>query len=148
MRTKILSIVWGLLLVGAGAAHAQTTYKVGLSWDAPASSSDPVVGYQVYRATGAGAYSLLNATPVTALTYTDSTVADGTTYNYEVVSVDAQGVQSAPSNVYTAVIPGAPGPPTNLTGTVTTVTTTTPAVTKPAVRGGAVRPAVPVLGHF
>jgi fibronectin type 3 domain-containing protein len=38
-------------------------------------------------------------------TYTDTTVQDGLTYDYEVTSVDASGVESTPSNVYTAAIP-------------------------------------------
>jgi fibronectin type 3 domain-containing protein len=38
-------------------------------------------------------------------TFTDTTVASGSSYNYEVTSVDASGVESAPSNVYTAAIP-------------------------------------------
>jgi hypothetical protein len=32
-------------------------------------------------------------------------VADGVTYQYTVQSVDASGVESVPSNVYSAVIP-------------------------------------------
>jgi fibronectin type 3 domain-containing protein len=42
---------------------------------------------------------------LTELTYTDTTAADGQTYDYIVESVDAQGNLSSPSNIYTAVIP-------------------------------------------
>ena len=92
-------------LSGTGASAA-SGYQVSLSWDAPGSSSDPVSGYKVYRATGSsGSYQLLNSSAVTSTDYTDSTVASGTTYSYEIMSVDASGVQSSPSNVYTATIP-------------------------------------------
>jgi hypothetical protein len=37
--------------------------------------------------------------------YTDSSVADGTTYLYYVVSVDTSNNVSTPSNTWTAVIP-------------------------------------------
>jgi hypothetical protein len=78
-------------------------YSVELSWSAPANQNDPVTGYHVYRATGSGAYALLGSAASTA--YTDTTAANGLTYNYEVKSVDAAGVESVVSNVYTAVIP-------------------------------------------
>jgi fibronectin type 3 domain-containing protein len=84
---------------------AQATYEVELTWEAPASSSDPVAGYHVYRATGSGSYALLNSSIDAPTTYTDTTVQAGATYNYEVRSVDASGVESVPSNVYTATIP-------------------------------------------
>jgi len=89
-------------LSGTGVASA--SYQVELSWDAPASSSDPVTGYHIYRATGTGSYGLVNSINATTA-WTDSTVQAGITYNYEVKSVDASGVESSPSNVYTAVIP-------------------------------------------
>ena len=75
-----------------------------LTWDAPTSSADPVAGYYAFRAPGGtSAYAQISATLITALTYTDLTVAPLTTYNYIVESVDAQGVTSAPSN--TATVP-------------------------------------------
>ena len=80
-----------------------TGYSVDLSWSAPVSPTDPVAGYHVYRATGSGAYALLGNATSTA--YTDTTVADGSSYNYEVKSVDAAGVESVASNVFTAAIP-------------------------------------------
>ncbi len=90
-------------LSGTGAAPA--SYQVELSWDAPTSSSDPVAGYHIYRANSGGAYQLLNSSVNPPTTYTDTTAQAGATYNYEVKSVDASGVESAPSNVYTAAIP-------------------------------------------
>ena len=90
-------------LSGTGVA---TAYTVALTWSAPTSSTDPVAGYDVYRAlSGSSTYQLLNPTPSTTTTYSDSSVANGQTYLYYVVSVDASGNQSSPSNTYTATIP-------------------------------------------
>jgi hypothetical protein len=89
-------------LSGTGAAVA---YAVDLSWDAPASSPDPVAGYNIYRATGSGPFVLISSSPDSALSYVDSTVVSGATYSYEVTSVDSSEVQSAPSNQITVTIP-------------------------------------------
>ncbi len=82
------------------------SYEVNLTWDAPSSSTDPVTGYNVYRATGSSSsYQLLNASSDAGTTYTDSTVQNGTSYSYYVVSVDAEGNQSAPSNTDSVSVP-------------------------------------------
>jgi len=85
----------------------QTTgYQVNLTWSAPSSSADPVAGYHVYRAAnGSSTYKLMNSTLTTTTTYSDSTVASGTSYVYYVVSVDSAGAESAPSNSWSASIP-------------------------------------------
>ncbi len=81
-------------------------YQVNLSWNAPASSPDPVTGYNVFRApTGTTTYQQLNTSTVTATNYIDGSVQNGTTYDYVVKSVDAVGSSSVPSNTYTAAIP-------------------------------------------
>ena len=81
-------------------------YTVILTWSAPASSTDPVAGYKILRAaSSSGPFTALFSTPITVLTYTDSSVVAGDSYSYEAVSVDASGNQSAPSNVFTATIP-------------------------------------------
>jgi fibronectin type 3 domain-containing protein len=96
----------GTMNVALSGTGAQTTsYEAELRWDAPANSKDAVVGYHIYRANGSGGYQLLNASVNLPTTYIDTTVQDGATYNYQVKSVDAAGVESAPSNVYTASIP-------------------------------------------
>lgn len=78
-------------------------HTVALSWMASTSS---VIGYRVYRSeTAGGSYSPLNGTALTAVTYTDSTVASGTTYYYVVTAVDSAGTESLYSNQVTAVIP-------------------------------------------
>lgn len=83
-----------------------SAYHVELVWDPPESSSDPVAGYNVYRsAHGSDLYTALTSTGPTVLTYTDTAVVEGRTYDYIVESVDAHGNLSAPSNTYTAAIP-------------------------------------------
>ena len=89
-------------LSGTGTAVA---HEVDLSWNAPASSPDPVAGYNIYRATGTGSFVLINSSPDSAVVYVDSTVVSGTTYTYEVMSVDSSGVQSVASNQITVTIP-------------------------------------------
>jgi hypothetical protein len=89
----------------AGTGESSTTYQVNLTWDAPSSSTDPLAGYNIYRASSSGGWQLLNGSVNTTTTFTDAAVQNGATYTYEVVSVDAQGNQSAPSNTFTASIP-------------------------------------------
>jgi fibronectin type 3 domain-containing protein len=90
-------------LSGTGAAKA---YSVNLSWQA-STGSVAVASYEVYRAVSASSpsYAMIGTTNSSTTQYTDSTVADGTTYLYYVVSVDSSGTASTPSNTWTAVIP-------------------------------------------
>jgi len=92
-------------LSGTGVASS-STFEVTLTWDAPTGSSDPVTGYNIYRAvSGSFTYQLLNSSVDSSTSYTDTTVATNTSYSYYVESVDAAGNQSAPSNTYTVSIP-------------------------------------------
>jgi hypothetical protein len=97
------SVVIGLN--GAGEAHT-----VELSWDAPSSSSDPIVAYNVYRATGGStAFQLLNSVSSSETTLLDSSVQSGQTYEYIVESVDGSGDVSGPSNLISVTIPSGAG---------------------------------------
>ncbi len=90
-------------LSGTGMA---LSYEVILTWDAPTDSSDPALGYNVYRAiSGSSTYELLNSSLDATTTYTDSTVQNATAYVYYVESVDAAGNPAVPSNTYTVSIP-------------------------------------------
>ena len=81
-------------------------HEVDLNWDAPASSSDPVAGYNIYRSSNSGgSFTKLNSSAESQLSYVDSTVQSGTTYVYEVKSVDASGVESSASNQITLSVP-------------------------------------------
>jgi hypothetical protein len=88
---------------GTGTA---TPYMVNLSWDAPTNSPVPVTGYNIYRAvSGSSTYTLVNPSVDTLTTYTDTSVQNGTVYNYEVESVDASGGTSAPTSPISVTIP-------------------------------------------
>ncbi|MGA7521064.1 MAG: choice-of-anchor D domain-containing protein [Acidobacteriaceae bacterium] len=91
-------------LTGTGTSSA--TYAVDLTWNAPASSSDPVAGYHIYRAAGgSSSFQLLSSSVNVPTTYADATVQSGQTYVYAVTSVDASGVESSDSNLFTVTIP-------------------------------------------
>jgi Abnormal spindle-like microcephaly-assoc'd, ASPM-SPD-2-Hydin len=90
-------------LTGTGEA---TTYQVNLSWVAPSSPSDPIAGYNVYRAaSGSSMYQILNSSVESVISYVDTTVQGGLTYDYYVESVDGSGVASAPSSIVAMLIP-------------------------------------------
>jgi hypothetical protein len=87
-------------------AQQPTAHSASLAWNAPASSSDPVDSYQVNRAVaGSTAYSTVGTTTAGSTTFDDTSVKAGTTYQYEVRSVDESGNQSGPSNTLTLAIP-------------------------------------------
>ena len=91
---------------GNPAPPPSVSHQVDLSWDIPDSSSDPIVGYNVYRsATGASHYQLLNNALDGDPAWTDTTVEGGTAYDYVVTSVDKSGVESGPSNTINLTIP-------------------------------------------
>jgi len=84
-------------------ASQQSTHSVQLTWQA---STSNVVGYNMYRSTiDGGPYVRINATLITLLTYTDSSVASSTTYYYVTTAVDPAGVESKYSNQASAKIP-------------------------------------------
>ena len=89
------------------AAVASNT-TVALTWSRPASDGgSTVTGYNVYRGTSAGGEA---ATPVasnlTSTSYTDTGLANGTTYFYRVAAVNAAGTSTPSSEV--SAMPQAP----------------------------------------
>jgi len=99
---------------GAGPAYP---YSAVATWTAPASGTAPS-GYNLYRApyTGSacGTYAALNAAPITATTYTDSTVVAGAQYCYAVTAL-VNGVESGAAVCSSNPISIPPAPPTGLT---------------------------------
>ncbi len=92
--------------IGLNGTGQAVSYEVDLTWNAPADSTDPIEDYNVYRAVaGSSSYTLVNTSPDSSMTYRDTTVRNGTAYDYMVESVDATGVESAPSNIYSVTIP-------------------------------------------
>jgi fibronectin type 3 domain-containing protein len=116
-------IFWGLLLafafLAAGGARAQTppagsAHSVSLTWQAPspAGGSGTISGYNVYRSpSSAASYAKVNTTLTAGLTFTDSSVAAGTSYSYCVTAVDSLGDESACSPPATANVPANPNAP-------------------------------------
>ena len=96
----------GTVVIPLTGTGTTSPYAVDLTWDAPTSSTDPIAGYNVYRApSGSSMYQLLNSSVDTQTTYTDSTVQSGQSYDYIVESVDDSGVASAPTSPIAVTIP-------------------------------------------
>jgi hypothetical protein len=89
-----------------GTGTAAPVHSVSLSWKA--STSQGITSYNVYRAvygtSSCGSYSNIASTASSITAYTDTVVADGTTYCYATTAVDASG-ESGYSNITQAVIP-------------------------------------------
>ncbi len=88
-----------------GTTGSAAPHQVSLSWNAPASSSDPVKGFNIYRSTGSGSFQRINSSVDDQTTYQDGSVQSGVTYKYYVTTVDGSGVESGPSNSTTVSVP-------------------------------------------
>ena len=87
----------------SGSGVVPVPHSVSLSWT---ESSSVVTGYNVYRSTTSGTgYTKVNGGLVSVVSYTDSTVVNGTTYYYVTTAVDASGNESTNSNEAVAAIP-------------------------------------------
>jgi len=94
-----------------------TTNSVPLSWTASPTAS--VTGYNVYRGAMPGSENTkVNSTLVNGPSFTDTTVAPGTTYYYVVKAFGLGNLESVASNEVSATTP--PLPPTALTPGVAT----------------------------
>src|SRR5436190_13913100 len=87
--------------------------RLDLSWTASTTVTN-LAGYDVYRSNGGGAYTKLNATPLTGTAYSDTATADGTAYTYKLTAVSSGSplLTSIDSSTVTATAdatpPGAP----------------------------------------
>jgi hypothetical protein len=76
------------------ATGVDPAYTVNLSWTA---STSQVAGYNIYRSpTLSGTYSKINPALDPGTAFTDSNVASGATYYYDVTSVNSSGEESSP----------------------------------------------------
>jgi fibronectin type 3 domain-containing protein len=122
-NNHLCRIVCGLLLgiafLACASAHAQgipggTVHSVTVTWQAPSpvGGSGTVSGYNVYRSPSTTAsYAKVNTSLTAGLTFTDSSVSAGTSYNYCVTTVDTLGEESACSAPATANVPSNPNAP-------------------------------------
>jgi len=74
-----------------------------LDWNA--STSKDVVGYNVYRSPDATTWKKINVSLIGPTLYTDSTVANKSTYYYSATAVDVKGKESIKTAPVKAVIP-------------------------------------------
>jgi hypothetical protein len=92
-------------------AVAKVAGTIRLTWPASTTTTN-LAGYDVYRAIGAGAYTKLNASPLTGLTYDNvaPSAVDGTAYTYRIqaVTTDASPLASLPSVTATATSDATP----------------------------------------
>jgi hypothetical protein len=70
-----------------------------------ASPSGNVVGYNVYRSPDGATWKKINASLIASTLYSDSTIANSTTYYYAATAVDVYGHESSKSVALKAVIP-------------------------------------------
>jgi hypothetical protein len=83
--------------------------SVALTWQSPSSNGgSAITGYNVYRATGSGSSAKL--TSATGTSFTDTTVANGTSYSYVVRAVNAVGEGPASSTATATPSTGTPPP--------------------------------------
>ena len=102
----LLSVAWFLVTSGVAATPQSffrpTTHTTKLTWTA---STTPGATYNVYRmCESTGNYELLNTTPITGLTFTDTHPENGETYTYYATAVSGSN-ESARSNPARAAIP-------------------------------------------
>ena len=100
-------------VTGCGGGVSQVSYKVtiqptanhivDLNWKA--STSVDVVGYNVYRSPDGATWKKINVSLIGSTLYTDSTVANRTTYYYAAAAVDVYGHESSKSTAVKAIIP-------------------------------------------
>jgi len=111
--TKAANYSFAVKVTGCGKNASQASYKVviqssanhvvDLNWNA--STSKDVVGYNVYRGPDGTTWRKINASPTASTVYSDSTVANGSTYYYATTAVDSSGYESRKTAAVKAVIP-------------------------------------------
>ncbi len=100
-------------VTGCGGVVSQVSYKVviqatanhviDLNWKA--STTSDVVGYNVYRSPDAAAWKKVNVSLIASTLYSDSTVANRSTYYYAATAVDVNGHESSKTAAVKAVVP-------------------------------------------
>lgn len=111
--TTAATYSFAVKVTGCGGVISQISYKViiqatanhvvDLSWKA--STSTDVVGYNVYRSLDGTTWKKNNVSLIASTLYSDSTVANNTTYYYSATAVDIYGYESSKSTAVKAVVP-------------------------------------------
>lgn len=100
-------------VTGCGGNSAQASYKIAIqasanhivdvNWDA--STSNDVAGYNIYRSPDGSSWKKMNAGLVASTLYTDSTVANGSTYYYAATTVGTDGQESNKTATVKVTVP-------------------------------------------
>ncbi len=100
-------------VTGCGGVVSRVSYKViiqatanhvvDLNWNT--STSKDVVGYNVYRSLDGTTWKKINVSLVASTLYSDSSVANGTTYYYAATAVDIYGKESSKTATVKAIVP-------------------------------------------
>jgi hypothetical protein len=111
--TKAVTDSFTVKATGCGGGVSQGSYKiviqssanhiVNLDWNA--STSNDVVGYNVYRSPDGATWKKINVSLIGPTLYTDSTVSNSSTYYYSATAVDVNGKESVKTPAVKAVIP-------------------------------------------
>jgi len=111
--TKAASYSFTVSVMGCGRNVSKKSYTVviqtganhvvDLSWNA--STSTDVAGYNVYRSPNGTKWKKINASLVASTLYSDSSVANGSTYYYTTTAVDTSGNESVKTTAVEVVIP-------------------------------------------
>ena len=103
---------------GALTATAVSSTQINLSWTA-STDNVGVTGYLVERCQGAGCSSFAQVGTAPSASYSDTTVAAGTSYSYRVRATDAAGNLSQYSNTASATTPSPDTQPPSTPGALT-----------------------------
>lgn len=92
--------------------------EISLGWALPPSDcGSPITSYNVYRGIGPGTETYLASAAGDATSYSDSRVANGATYYYQVTAVNAFGESRRSNEASASTPPVAPSAPENLQAT-------------------------------
>jgi large repetitive protein len=100
--TRVATDSFTVKVTGCGGGTSQTAYKVvvqssanhvvDLTWKA--STTSDVTGYNVYRSPDGSSWKKINVSLIASAQYSDSTVANGSTYYYAATAVDIYAHES------------------------------------------------------
>jgi fibronectin type 3 domain-containing protein len=83
--------------------QATANHVVDMSWSS--STSTDVVGYNIYRSPDGATWRKLNAGLIASTLYSDSTVANGSTYYYAATTVGTDGKESSKTTAVKVTVP-------------------------------------------
>lgn len=111
--TTASNVTFAVKVAGCGNRASQDSYTVviqgsanhvvDLNWNA--STSSDIAGYNVYRGPDGMSWQKINTGLVASTLYSDSSVANGSTYYYAATAVDTSGKESSKTAAVKAIVP-------------------------------------------